>query len=271
MQYLLRAAAILICLVVATTNVEAADGGSVNREELGRVLRQLLREDPDIVLDVLRDNSELVLDIAQQGSNQRRLKILSSQWKQELDTVRPVALDERPIRGEANAPVTVVAFSDFTCPYCTQAAATIGSLLRDNPGKIRFIFKHFPLEGHRFARMAAEYYVAASFQDSDKAWAFYDNLFRSGKDLNEAGEAFIKQAAEAAGLDMKKLGADLRGKASKIRAIIDEDIADGQALGFQGTPNFLVNNLIVRGALSKDLFNRAITMAYDHATGRSAP
>ena len=268
MNRLLRVGAFLVCLMFFTNAAQAADNAVLSREEASRILRQILREEPQIILDVLREHSEMVLDIAQQGSNQRRLKILQSQWTKELDVTRPIALGDRPVRGKMDAPVTIVAFSDFTCPYCTQAAGMLDRLIEDSPEKVRLIFKHFPLEGHRFARMAAEYHVAATFQGSEKAWAFYDALFRSGKDVNDGGEELIKKAAESAGLDMKKLTADMKGKASQIRAVIDEDIADGKSLGLQGTPNFLVNNLIVRGSLSKDLFNQAAIMAYDHAMQR---
>jgi len=267
MKQLLRVLVIVsLCLVASILPAHAAEQvAPVDREELGALLRDVLREHPDIVLDVLRDHSELVLDIAQQGSNQRRLKALSAQWRKELDVARPMSLGDRPVRGGKDAPVTIVAFSDFTCPYCTQAAGTLSQLLQDNAGKVRLVFKHFPLEGHRYARMAAEYHVAATFQGDNKAWAMYDVLFRLSKELTEQGEPVLKQAAEEAGLDMKKLQADLRGKAQQIRAIIDTDIADGKALGLQGTPNFLVNNLIIRGSLSSELFNQAIIMAYDHA------
>ena len=270
MNRLLRVGAFLACLTLFAAPVHAADNAALNREEASRLLRQILQDEPEIILDVLREHSEMVLDIAQQGSNQRRLKNLQSQWMQELDTTRPIALGDRPVRGKMDAPVTIVAFSDFTCPYCTQAAGMLDRLIEDNPERLRLIFKHFPLEGHRFARMAAEYHVAASFQGTEKAWAFYDALFRSGKDVNGGGEELLKKTAESAGLDMKKLAADLKNKASQIRAVIDEDIADGKSLGLQGTPNFLVNNLIVRGSMSKDLFNQAVIMAYDHAMQRKS-
>lgn len=241
---------------------------AVDREQLAEAIRQILRDDPNLVLDVLRDNSELVLDIAQQGSNLRRLKILSAQWKKELDVAKPVVLRDRPIRGDEKAPVTIVAFSDFTCPYCAQAANTLNTLLRDNPEKVRMVFKHFPLPGHKAANLAAEYYVAATFQGADKAWKLYDLLFKQSDNLNEGGEALLKRLAEEAGLDTKKLAADLRGNAQKIKTIIEEDTADAKQLGLQGTPNFLVNNLIVRGALAPELFAQAIGMAYDHARNR---
>lgn len=259
---------VALCMVAGLCVTAGAADPQISRDQLAAMIRQALRDDPNLVLDVLRDNSEIVLDIAQQGSNQRRLKALTAQWRKELDVAKPVALANRPVRGDEGAPVTIVAFSDFTCPYCAQAAATINTLLRDNQGKVRLVFKHFPLAGHKFANLAAEYHVAATLQSPEKAWIFHDLLFKQGERLNEEGEALLKRTAEEAGLDMKKLNADLRNNAGKIKAIIEEDMADAKQLGLQGTPNFLVNNLVVRGALAPELFSQAINMAYEHSRGR---
>ena len=261
----------VLCLPVALFRPAMAADKPVNRDQLANMIRQVLRDDPNIVLDILRENSELVLDIAQQGSNQRRLKVLSAQWKRDLDVPKPVTLANRPIRGNADAPVTIVAFSDFTCPYCTQSAQFISALMRDNPEKIRMVFKHFPLPGHKSARLAAEYHVAAAMQSPEKAWDLYDLMFEQGERLNEEGETLLKRLAGEAGLDMKKLASDLRGNAAKIKFVIEEDIADAKQLGLQGTPNFLVNNLIVRGALAPELFNQAVNMAYEHSRNRVSP
>ena len=259
-----------LCLAVALGQPATAAETPMSRAQLTDLIRKVLREDPNLVLDVLREHSEIVLDIAQQGSNQRRLKVLSAQWKKELDVPKPVDLTNRPIRGDVNAPVTIVAFSDFTCPYCAQAAQTINALMHDNRDKIRLVFKHYPLAGHKFANLAAEYYVAATLQSPEKAWVLHDLLFQQGDRLNEAGETLIKRSAEEAGLNMKKLAADLRNNAAKIKSIIEEDMADANLLGLQGTPNFLVNNLTLRGALAPELFSQAVAMALEHSRERAS-
>lgn len=150
---------------------------AVTTENFADLLRETLQKNPDLLLSVLRENSEAVLDIAQEGSNQKRHKALLNQWKAELNQPKKVDIAGRPFRGAADAPVTVVAFSDFTCPYCQQAAATMQKVLQDNQGKIKYVFKHFPLESTGIARMAAEYHVAASRQSPELAWRFYDLLF----------------------------------------------------------------------------------------------
>ena len=141
---------LLATLLIVLTLVPVA-GAADNRDELKETLRTLLRDNPDLVLEVLREHSETVLEIAQQGANQRRRKALVAQWKTDLEDPKKVNLADRPVRGEANAPVTVVAYSDFTCPYCQQAAGTVEMLLANYKGKVRYIFKQMPLETHENA------------------------------------------------------------------------------------------------------------------------
>ena len=213
-----------------------AASSAVTTDNFAELLRETLQKNPDLLLSVLRENSEAVLDIAQEGSNQRRHKSLIAQWKAELNQPKEVDIKDRPFRGAADAPVTIVAYSDFTCPYCQQGAATMEKVLKENQGKIKYVFKHFPLETTGAARLAAEYHVAAARQDPELAWKFYDLLFARRADV-------LKD----------------------VRAEVDADIAEGQRIGVQGTPYFLINNLVARGALSSDLFKEAINMALQAA------
>lgn len=160
--------------------------------------------------------------------------------------------------------MTIVAYSDFTCPYCQQAAGTMEKVLKENQGKIKYVFKHFPLETTGAARLAAEYHVAAARQDPELAWKFYDLALRPPRRRAQwTAKPAIVNAAKDAGLNMKKLAADVKRK--DVRAEVDADIAEGQRIGVQGTPYFLINNLVARGALSSDLFKEAINMALQAA------
>lgn len=249
----------------AATEAHAAAPFAVTSENFPDLLRETLQKNPDLLLSILRENSESVLDIAQEGSNQRKRKALLNQWKMDITQPKQINLEGFPIRGNVNAPVTIVAFSDFTCPYCQQAATTIRTVLKQNEGKVRYVFKHFPLDKTGTAQKAAEYHVAASLQGEDKAWALYDLLFERRSDVLKRGVPAIEEAARDAGLDMKKLAADLKKKS--IAAAVDADIEEGTRLGVQGTPYFMVNNLVVRGSISPSLFNEAIKMALQ-ATGK---
>ncbi|MCL1985657.1 MAG: thioredoxin domain-containing protein, partial [Betaproteobacteria bacterium] len=248
--------AVLIWLLFNTVTACAA---SQTEEEFAVMLRQALKKHPEIVLDILREHSESVLDIAQQGSNVRRKKNMETQWREDLKQPKSVATANRPVLGPADAPVTIIAFSDFTCPYCQQAAEVLDRIIKDRPQEVKVIFKHMPHGQDSPARLAAEYFVAASFQNDRAPWLLYKSFFTEPEKLSSDAQNFAAKAAEQAGLDMKKLGSDLKNK--KVSAVIEEDLADAKKLGVEGTPYFLVNNLIIRGAVPFDIFNAAVDMA----------
>lgn len=236
-----------------------ACAASQAEEEFAAMLRQALKKHPEIVLDILREHSESVLDIAQQGSNVRRKKNMENQWREDLKHAKSVTTANRPVLGPSNALVTVVAFSDFTCPYCQQAAEVLDRIVQERPQEVKVIFKHMPHGQDSPARLAAEYFIAASFQNDRAPWLLYKSFFKEPEKLSGDAQNFTVKAAEQAGLNMKRLAADLKNK--KVAAILEEDLSDAKKLGVEGTPYFLVNNLTVRGAVSFDIFNAAVDMA----------
>lgn len=240
----------------------AAQGGDA---ALAAALETLLRERPEIVLDVLRRNSEVVLDIAQQGSNLRRKHNLELQWRKDMQTPKSVRLENRPVLGPRDARVRIVAFSDFTCHFCEQASKNVEALRKSYGDDICLIFKHLPLDEKGPGGLASGYFAAITLQDEDKAWDFYNVMFANRDRLLAEGEPFIKESAQKLGVDMKRLARDVRSK--KVSDILAEDQKDAQKLGVEGTPYFLVNDLVVRGALPLDLFRDAVEMAKEGASG----
>lgn len=257
----LRCCVISFLVLCLTPLASAAE--PVTDQNFPRMLRALLKEHPELVMDVLRNNSESVLDIAQQGSTLRRQRLLQSQWAEELHQPRDTGSGNRVFRGPANAPVTIVAFSDFSCPYCQQGAETVRRLMQDYPNDIRFVFKHMPLGKNSVGRQASEYFVAATLQNPDLAWKLHDAFFAQRQELIAEGEPFIKATAEKLGLAVSQLTSD--SKSRKVRRLIDADLEDAERLGIEGTPFFFVNNLTVRGALSYELFKAAVDMALREA------
>ncbi len=239
----------------------------ITDENLAQMLEKLLQERPDLVMDVLRNNSEAVLDIAQQGSNMRRQRSLEAQWSQEMKTTKSVKLDGRPVLGPKNAKVRIVAFSDFTCHFCQQASGTVSAILKEYGKDVSLVFKNLPLDDKGPASIASKYFLAIAQQSEEKAWKFHDALFAGRDKLVTDGEAFLKTTAQDLGVDMKRLAKDVHSK--KVSDIMAEDQQDAQKLGVEGTPYFLVNDLVVRGALPPDLFKKAIDMAKAKAEGTS--
>jgi len=172
---------------------------------------------------------------------------------------KKVVTEGRPAGGAEQAPVTLVAFSDFLCSYCHQAAVTIGNLMKRYPGKIRIILKLTPL--NESGRMAARWFYAAYNADKTKAWKLYALAFDRQKDLEADPSGAIRAIATEAGYDAKKLEQEVLLHAEEFNAMMQADAADARALGFVGTPYFLINDMILRGALPLDNFSDAVDLA----------
>lgn len=243
------------------------NAATISNETLTNAIEKVLRERPDLILDILRSNSEAVLDIAQQGSNLRRKNNLEAQWKEDMKKPKEVRISGRPALGPSDAKIKLVAFSDFTCHFCEQASKNVDKLLKEYPKDIRLVFKHLPLDEKGPGGTASQYFVAIAQQDEGKAWDFYRAMFDNREKLLAEGEPFIKKTVSEMNLDGKKLQKDLKSK--HVQEILKEDQEDAQKLGVEGTPYFLVNDLVVRGALPLELFKDAVEMAKNKPDGNS--
>ena len=248
--------AALTALLLAPVSLCAAPPASA---DLAEQIRTILSQNPDILLNVLREHSEAMLDIVQQGSEERRRQALSRQWESDRQTPKTFKVEGRPVRGPENAPVTLTAFSDFTCAYCQQAAYTVETLLKRYPRQIRFLFKQSP--GSEQSKLASRWFVAASQIDQAKAWKFYALLFDSQSRFASDPLAVLRSTAEKAGLDAKKVEARVASQRKAIDTLIAEDQEDAKRLGFAGTPYFLVDDMVIRGALPLENFVDAVELA----------
>jgi protein-disulfide isomerase len=163
-----------------------------------------------------------------------------------------VDLGNAPRRGPSQAPVTIVEFSDYQCPYCKRAQATLSQLATKYGDRVAFVYKDFPLEEiHPQARPAAE--AAHCAEEQGKFWAYHDALFAASPDF--AGD-MLQNTAEHNGLDLKAFGACV--DAHKYRERVDRESEQGQSLGVNGTPAFFVNGLGLFGAVPLSEFERLI-------------
>lgn len=144
-------------------------------------------------------------------------------------------LDQGPSRGDPNAPVTIIEFADFECPFCRGAKATLDRLLETTPAQVRFVFKHFPLDQHANAFGAAKAAVCAERQGL--FWPFHDTLFREGQGLSGPELLAI---ASSLGTDMTAFKGCLDSNAAAER--VQRDIAVARAAGVAATPAFFVNH-----------------------------
>jgi protein-disulfide isomerase len=160
-----------------------------------------------------------------------------------------------PSWGDVDAPVTIVMWSDFQCPFCARVAATLDELKRDyGAARIRLVWKHYPLPFHAEARPAAEA-AAAVFAGGGNAsfWKFHDLAFADPKQLSADN---YRAWAGQAGVDPGRFDREVKAPASaeKVRA----DMALGERLGVRGTPVFRINGFPVQGALPTAAFKEVI-------------
>lgn len=162
----------------------------------------------------------------------------------------PVTADD-PSWGSANAPVTVVLFSDYQCPFCTRVEPTMEALKRKyGPKKLRVVWKHFPLPFHKKAVPA---HVAAQtvfkLGGNDAFWKFHALVFKNQRNLSPSN---FEGWAAAAGVDKAKFKAMFSANSQKAK--IDADLRAGKAAGVRGTPASFVNGVFLSGARPQQAF-----------------
>jgi thiol-disulfide isomerase/thioredoxin len=150
------------------------------------------------------------------------------------DRIRSVDVSDSPAQGPSSAPVTIAEFADFECPHCRHAAPVLEKLVEDYPGKVRLVFKFYPLSGHVHGESAARAAVAAMKQN--KFWQMHHALFEHQEALEPRD---IEKYAKDLGLDMTKFKADWDSEATADR--VSRDRKQGDQLSISGTPSIYID------------------------------
>jgi protein-disulfide isomerase len=169
-----------------------------------------------------------------------------------------------PTRGSATAPVEVVVFSDFECPFCRRAEPSLARLIERFPSEVLFVWRHYPLAMHQAARPAAE--AAQCAHDQGRFWPFHDALFADPALLPPAG---LLTTAERLGLDPEAFAHCVSTRVHADDVAIDTDA--GERAGVSGTPTVFINGVAFVGALSYEVYERAVLDALARAAGALRP
>ena len=174
------------------------------------------------------------------------------------DPAREYRIDvgDAPTRGESNAKVTIVEWSDFQCPFCNRVEPTLKQIEQEYGDSVRIVFKHLPLEIHPDSRAAHAAAEAAHRQG--KFWAMHDRIFMNQRDLRP--ETLAGYAKEI-GLDLGRYQKDVAS--ADVKNTIDKDIEQAQKLGVTGTPAFFINGRNLSGAQPFPNFKRMIDEALE--------
>lgn len=169
-------------------------------------------------------------------------------------SVISVSADDDSVLGSEDAPVTIIEFSDYECPFCARAFNNTLPEIKEkyvDTGKVKLVYRDFPLSIHRSAQKAAEASECAGEQG--KFWEMHDKLFENQSALDVAS---LKQYAKDIALDSTEFDACL--DSGEMASEVQKDFSDGQKYGVTGTPAFFINGIKVSGAQPFSVFEQII-------------
>lgn len=209
-------------------------------------------------VDVSRDSVALAATLA------RRDSAAAAETRARLARL---ASDTRglPVLGPPDAPITIVEFSDFQCPYCARAAVTVKQVLAANPD-VRLIYAHLPLGNHDWARPSAIAATCAAQQSGDAFWRLHDAYFRDQRGFSAQNVIARSRAALAgSGVDLDAWETCASDEGSDVHrgaaAAVDAQAELASSMGVGGTPGFFVNGRFLNGAQPLEVFQQAVDAA----------
>ncbi|MBI2340668.1 MAG: thioredoxin domain-containing protein [Deltaproteobacteria bacterium] len=189
-----------------------------------------------------------------QGAYNKFTEELRKNAKLEILMERPrlaVSVDDDPSKGKAGAPVTLIEFSDFQCPFCKRARETVNKIVDTYGDKVHYVFRDFPLSFHKQAKKAAE---AAECADDQKKYWEYNALLWENQGDHEPDK--LKDYAKKLGLNEKKFSDCL--ESDKYAEEVEKDQREGEAVGVSGTPAYFINGIMISGAQPFERFQELI-------------
>lgn len=232
--------------ITPITDAEIASVYEANKDRVqGRSLDDLREQIREFIAGnrELQARAQLVEDLKAKGAAVRVL----------LDPPRldVAAAAHSPSKGPADAPITIIEFSDYQCPFCARVNPTLDQIMKEYAGKVRIVFRDFPLPIHAEAPKAAE--AAHCAGEQGRFWEMHDRLFANQQALFVPQ---LKQYAVDLGLDQEKFNACL--DSGKHAATVQADVDAGRALGVNSTPMLYINGRPVAGAQPFEYFKSVI-------------
>jgi protein-disulfide isomerase len=227
-------------------------------------LEKTLSENPEIVFKTIQNNPAKfmsTLEVAARSAKEDMAKQAKVRQEKQLEDsfsnpLSPEISSRDVIKGPKDAPITIVEYSDFECPFCARGFNTVTDIMNKYPGKVRFIYKHLPLSFHPSAMLSAQYYEAIALQSPRKAMKFHDMIFAQQAKL-KMGEAFLTKLAKELKVDLLKLKKDINS--DQVASKIEADISEAKKFGMSGTPGFIINGIPVKGAYPAEYFDEIIS------------
>ncbi len=234
-------AAIVMGGLLATEKT-ATSASSLSEDQVNSMIEAWVRNNGNVLLDTL--NATVEKQRIEQGQAQ-----FENAFK---NPIKDVVTEDNPVIGPKDAPITIIEYSDFECPFCKRGYDNVKQVMARYPSQIKLVYKHFPLESiHPNARAAGRASHAAFKQG--KFQEFHDALFDRQRFIGE--ELFVDIAKEL-NLDMDKFNKDRNS--DELNKQVDKDMAEGAKVGVQGTPFFIINGVPLNGAQPVEQFVQVI-------------
>ncbi len=237
---------ILLFIVLAVTSCSSeAQNSPSDKEALEKIIENYITNHPEVIESSLKNYYD----------KQRKAQE-DAAFHESMKQRYEVPIGSSPVKGPKQAPVTIVEFSDFQCPYCARSVEALKEIDNKYKGKIKFVFKHFPLENiHPLARSAARASMAAMKQG--KFWEYHDTLLNNQSMWSRGDkDAMFEQYAKGLGLSVEQFRKDLA--ADKDDKQINEDMALAKKLNVGSTPTFFINGVPMRGLGAPSYFYKVI-------------
>ena len=204
-----------------------------------------------LVLDIIKKNPQIIKEALEKYQKEAAETEKEEEFKKLLADRVDVEIGNSHIRGDKKAEYTVIAFSDFQCPFCKRGDDTIKELMKRYDKKVRYVFKNLPLSFHPEGMPSAKAVWAAGKQG--KFYEFHDKLFENQAKLGD--ETYV-QIAKDLKLNLDKFNKDRASEDAEKE--INAEMKQAQDLGISGTPGFVLNGVKILGAYPIDHFEKVI-------------
>lgn len=241
MSAFIRSASLLIALVagiVLPAGAMAQEFNERQREELGKIIREYLIENPEVLREAIQ-----ALETKRKAAEESAAKTAIAQQAQEI-----YRSEADLVAGNPDGSVTMAEFFDYNCPYCKRVMPDVLKLI-DTDKDLRVVLKEWPILGEDSIYGAK---AALASRRQGKYWEFHKALMAERR----VNEASVTEVAERIGLDVEQLKADMN--APEVQEVIDRNMQLAEALGLRGTPAFLIGEQLLPGALPYRVLEQAI-------------
>ncbi len=227
-------------------------------------VKETISKNPKIIFEVIEKNPEEFIEVvnkavqaAQEKQYEKQMTLMKSEEERDLkDPKKPELKDDRRLVGDKSSEIVVIEYADFQCPACRMAYDSLKQFKEKYKGKVQFYYKHMPLDFHKMAMPASQYFEALKMQDKSRALKFFDYVFQNQQQLADAG--FLDKVARDVGANMVQLAKDI--KSDQIKNLIEGDIQEFIKFGFTGTPVVILNGVALHGAQNLEGLERVLKL-----------